>query len=277
MADIAALPFFIATGNYRGIVPDTLDVGYRPDEFRPWGAVTITPLIASSDDKLRSETPELRLTTLTEPATVLLVPVSARIETGELRFGREPAASFDVAPPSTEQAAEQQAAAGVPLLANGDALELGTDKLVYRVEFGDLTILGHSYRFGSFYFLAPTVTPPQPWHLEVEGATAGTFTTTVTVGAGSPATTAAIAYNADNATVLAAFEALPNIAPGDLTITGTSLAAGLRLAFGGALAGQRVTLGTDATGLTGGAGVDTHELEGATVDLTTVTRWTPAT
>lgn len=159
MADIAELPYFTARGNWRGIVPDTLDIGYRVDEFRPWGEVTLTPLVATSGNVLEVDTPELRLTELDPPLTVLLVPTVARIETGVLRFARAEAPPADAVQPTLEEIAEQQEADGVPLLGNGPELELGTRKLVYRVGFGPLTILGRNYTFGGFYFEAPTVAP----------------------------------------------------------------------------------------------------------------------
>lgn len=159
MVDLAPLPYFTATGNYRGIVPDTLDVGYRPDEFRPWGDVTLTPRLADAGGRLVPATPELRLTALAPPVTVLLLPVKARIETGVLRFARAPAPPAEAVPPTLEEQQQQQTAEGVPLLAMGPALQLGTSKLVYRVEFGPLTMLGRTYTFGPFYFEAPTVDP----------------------------------------------------------------------------------------------------------------------
>lgn len=157
MVDIAALPYFTAKGNYRGIVPDTLDTGYKPDEYRPWGKVTLTPFEASAANVLQTGTPELRLTALVPPVTVLLVPTEARIETGVLRFAREPAPAGEAVPPTLDEIQQQQGAEGVPLLAMGPVLQLGTGKLVYRVEFGELTILGRTYTFDSFYFEAPVV------------------------------------------------------------------------------------------------------------------------
>ena len=43
MAELAALPWFLCKANYRGIVPDTLDVGIRPDQFRPWSECRAHP------------------------------------------------------------------------------------------------------------------------------------------------------------------------------------------------------------------------------------------
>ncbi len=80
-------------------------------------------------------------------------------------------------------------------------------------------------------------------------ATGGTFTLTF---AGQ--TTAAIASEATAAAVEAALEALSNVAPGDVTVTG---AAGgpYTITFGGDLANTNVAaITTDATALTGGAG-----------------------
>lgn len=159
MADLAELPFFTATGNYRGVVPDTLDIGYRPDEFRPWAAITLTPKIADAGDRLL-DLLELRLVALVPPVTVMLVPTEGRIETGVVRFGRLPAPAGDAVPPTPEEVAEQQAAEGIPLLAMGPELELATgSKLVYRVDFGPMTMLGRSYTYNGFYFEAPVVDP----------------------------------------------------------------------------------------------------------------------
>jgi hypothetical protein len=63
----------------------------------------------------------------------------------------------------------------------------------------------------------------------------GTYTITY-----SGQTTSAIAYNANAATVQAALEALSNLAPGDVVVTGTSIVTGLTLTFGGTLAGDDV-------------------------------------
>ena len=78
------------------------------------------------------------------------------------------------------------------------------------------------------------------------GPTGGTFTLTY---AGQ--TTAAIPYNATAAAVLAALEALSNIAPGDVTVTG---AAGgpYTITFTGTLAGTNVTQITATASFTGG-------------------------
>lgn len=76
--------------------------------------------------------------------------------------------------------------------------------------------------------------------------TGGTFTLTF-----SGQTTAAIAYNATAATVQSALEALSNIAPGDVTVTG---AAGgpYTVVFGGAYLSDDVTQMTATASLTGG-------------------------
>lgn len=80
-------------------------------------------------------------------------------------------------------------------------------------------------------------------------ATGGTFTLTF-----DGETTAAIAEAATGATVQAALEALSNIEPGDVAVTG--VAGGPHtITFGGRYLGENVpTITTDATSLTGGAG-----------------------
>jgi hypothetical protein len=88
-------------------------------------------------------------------------------------------------------------------------------------------------------------------------ASDGTFTITF---AGE--TTAAIAYNANAAAVKAALEALSNIDPGDVTVTGGALpGTAVVITFGGQYAGQDVPEITIADG----------SLTGATVTIETTT------
>lgn len=164
MADLAELPWFLCTGNYRGIVPDTLDVGIRPDQYRPWAEVTLTPHLVGADNRIVTGEVERRLVGLTPPVTVLLLPTKARIETGVLRLPRLNAPAGETDPPTQGEIDEQQAAEGVPLIGNDDAdtLELGTNRIAWRVEFGPMTILGTQYRFAGFYFLGPTITGYDP-------------------------------------------------------------------------------------------------------------------
>ncbi|MFG2540668.1 hypothetical protein ACGFU4_36060 [Streptomyces sp. NPDC048511] len=82
------------------------------------------------------------------------------------------------------------------------------------------------------------------------GPTGGTFTITF-----SGQTTAALAYNATAAQVQTALEALSNIAPGDVTVTG---AAGgpWTLTWGGAQLGENVAQPTTTESFTGGTTPD---------------------
>jgi len=78
--------------------------------------------------------------------------------------------------------------------------------------------------------------------------TGGTFTLTW-----NSQTTAGIAYNATAATVQSALEALSNIAPGDVTVTG-SAGGPYTITFGGAYLGDDVAQMTaSGAGLTGGS------------------------
>lgn len=89
-------------------------------------------------------------------------------------------------------------------------------------------------------------------------ATAGDFTLTF-----RGQTTAAIAYNASAATVEAALEALPNVAPADVTCTGGALATNpVVVTFGGVYAGQDQPTLYATPNVSGGA---------ATVTVTTTT------
>lgn len=79
--------------------------------------------------------------------------------------------------------------------------------------------------------------------------TAGTFTITY-----SAQTTSAIAFDATAATIQAALEALSNLAPGDVVVSGGPISTTpVTIIFQGTLAGTNVTAITvDSTGLTGG-------------------------
>lgn len=84
---------------------------------------------------------------------------------------------------------------------------------------------------------------------ETVTASGGTRTLTVQVGANSQTTTA-LAWDADAATIQAALEALSNVAPGDITVTGTGPYV---YTFGGAYDGQDVnTISVNTFNLTGG-------------------------
>lgn len=84
--------------------------------------------------------------------------------------------------------------------------------------------------------------------INLGAATAGTITITF-----DGETTAAIAFNATAAAVQAALEALSNIAPGDITVTGGPLPGTITLTFGGRYAATNVPQVTvTPTGLTGG-------------------------
>jgi hypothetical protein len=115
-----------------------------------------------------------------------------------------------------------------------------------------------------FQFLiggAVILTPSEVQRITITGApTGGTFTLTF-----QGQTTAGIAYNAIASAVQSALEALSNIAPGDVTVTGGPLPGSfVTVTFGGAYAGTDVTQMTaSSAGLTGGTT--------PTVTVTTVT------
>lgn len=84
--------------------------------------------------------------------------------------------------------------------------------------------------------------------IDLGAATAGT----ITIGVDGE-TTAAIAFNATAAAVQAALEALSNVSPGDIVVTGGPLPGTITLSFGGRFAGVDVPAVTvTPTGLTGG-------------------------
>lgn len=83
-------------------------------------------------------------------------------------------------------------------------------------------------------------------------ATGGTYTLTY-----SGQTTAAIDWDATAAEVQSALEALSNIAPGDVTVTGDA-GGPYTVTFGGTLSDTNVAQLTSTDSLTGGAGTVTH-------------------
>lgn len=90
--------------------------------------------------------------------------------------------------------------------------------------------------------------PSEVQTINLGSATAGTITITF-----DGATTGNIAFNATAATVQTALEALPNVGPGDIVVTGGPLPGTVTLTFGGQYLGKNVPEVTvTPTGLTGG-------------------------
>lgn len=90
--------------------------------------------------------------------------------------------------------------------------------------------------------------------------TAGTFTLTVTNPVtGTSRTTAPIAWNATQATVQAALEALDNVAPGDIQMGGAATinAGAVTVTFFGNYVGNPAQMTVDNTGLTGTLAITT--------------------
>lgn len=100
--------------------------------------------------------------------------------------------------------------------------------------------------------------PNEVQTIDLGAATAGTITITF-----DGETTAAIAFNATAATVETALEALSNINPGDVTVTGGPLPGTITLTFGGQYAGTNVPEVTvTPSGLTGGTVTVATTVEG---------------
>lgn len=94
----------------------------------------------------------------------------------------------------------------------------------------------------------PTVTSEE-WTIGTSGTVSGgSFTLTV-----NGETTAAIAWNASAASILAALVALGGIDPADVSVVGDMPSA--VITFGGALAGQDITGSVDSGSITGGGSV----------------------
>lgn len=95
----------------------------------------------------------------------------------------------------------------------------------------------------------------------------GTFTVTV-----NGQTTAGVAYNATAGTLQTALEALSNVAPGDVTVTG-SAGGPYTLTWGGAHANENMTVSSSGASLTGGtspAATTTTTQQGGITDIAAV-------
>lgn len=166
MADVNEIPWFRAVWHAGGIVPDTLDSGYRPDYLTPWADVTFTPHIVDGANRVVRGEPQLRLTNHAPPLTLMLVPFAARLEDGVLKLPRLPAPAGEN--PTPTEVAEQEAAEGVEMVANSTVLQLQAEhKLVYEVSVGTMKLLGKQHQFDPMWFAAPTVDdyvpPPGDW------------------------------------------------------------------------------------------------------------------
>lgn len=129
------------------------------------------------------------------------------------------------------------------LLANGRPIE--------RERYGGVTLVDAGEKAGSSAWVIPMRSADldsAKFTLTVN-ATGGTFLLSVNVqGAGAEATDP-IAWNASNADIKAALEANDNVAPGDVTVTGTTTKT---IEFGGSLRLESVALTSNPGGLTGG-------------------------
>lgn len=102
--------------------------------------------------------------------------------------------------------------------------------------------------------------------IDLGAATAGTVTITF-----QGSTTASIPFNATASQVQAALEALPNVNPGDITVTGGPWPASMTLTFSGQYAGVNVTqITATPTGLTGGTVTIATTTAGAGAGLATL-------
>ncbi|MFD1657003.1 phage tail protein [Streptomyces caeni] len=108
--------------------------------------------------------------------------------------------------------------------------------------------------------------------INLGSATAGTIT--ITFGG---QTTGSIAYNATAAAVQTALEALPNIDPGDVTVTGGPLPATVSISFAGQYLGTDVPEVTvTPSGLTGGTVTVATTTQGSTDNWAGAVNWPAA-
>lgn len=146
----------------------------------------------------------------------------------------------------------------------GDATALTAMNGLFNINENEVlgeTIIRTGYSMGistylvvsDYPFTAAGATVSEIQSLSASGASAGTFTLTF-----DGETTTAIAYNANAATILAALNALPNIASGDVAVVNAGTAASTATTFtfsGTAYTGQNVPqIVVNITGLTGASG-----------------------
>lgn len=261
MADYDALTYHRLVARYNGIVADTTgffgDPGARPDLYAVNTIAAIKFEVARAG-KIIDGPPELRLTAATPPRTLLLVPVRAQLESGVLRL---PGALID----------------GVDLVAKSPILGLGTDDLIATVSFDAATIAGSTYRFDPVSYVVPTVLDADYHAGEVQtitltgaptsGSWAVIYGSTPTVNL-SPTTTAA--------NVQTALRAIAAIGSTGVSVAGPD-GGPFVATFDTDVIPRPLPLGA-VDNLTGGTlpGVEiTDAYVPTTIDLTTVTRWTP--
>jgi len=143
---------------------------------------------------------------------------------------------------------------------------------VMRQRIGNTLLVDAGERAGSTDLIIPTesVDPDATvYTIAVTGTpTGGTFTLAITAN-GTTESTAAIAYNADAATVQAAIIATAVVPAAAVTVTGTTTKT---ITFAGALTDEVVTLALDDNSLTGGSTPSVTVTESATTtNYTSVT------
>lgn len=134
-----------------------------------------------------------------------------------------------------------------------DDLTDNSGRPIYRESYGSLIFVDAGEKAGSNQQVIPVRSADldgAKFTLQVTGApTGGTFTLTVNVQGAGAATTAPIVYNAGNAAIKDAIEALADIATGDVTVSGTTTKL---VEFGGSVRLESITLSANGAGLTGG-------------------------
>lgn len=147
MADYDELTYFHLQGLFNGIIGDTTgqlgDPGPEPDLYNVNMSAQIALGFADPvTHKPVAGPPMLRITDATPPRTLLLVPVTASVESGVLRM---PGADTGIN--------------GVDIVAKSPILGADDKTLLCTVTFGPATIGGNKFQFDPVTFLVPTVLP----------------------------------------------------------------------------------------------------------------------
>lgn len=147
MADYDELTYFHLQGLFNGIIGDTTgqqgDPGPEPDLYNVNMSAQIALAFADPvTHKPVAGAPVLRITDATPPRTLLLIPVTASVESGVLRM------------PGADTGID-----GVDIVAKSPILGADEKTLLCTVSFGPATIGGSKFQFDPVTFLVPTVLP----------------------------------------------------------------------------------------------------------------------
>lgn len=269
MADYDELTYFHLQGLFNGITGDTTgiygDAGYEPDLFAVNMTATIVYGQPGPDGQIVVAPPELRITGANPPRTLLLLPVAAQVTSGVLQLPGQDLGVY-----------------GVDLVAVSPVLNM-SKTLLCQVSFGPASIGGREFQFDPVTFVVPTVLPAD-YHPNV----VQTVTILNNPDGGNynlvydSVPTLNLPFNSTRATLQTALNNIVDIA-GAVTVAvapgGIDGKGPYAVTFDTSKVYRPLRLGI-MSNLTSTAHTFpkvrvTDQFQPVTVDLTTVTRWTP--